>query len=66
MDELFASDQTKSFAHMNDYGRQQAELALSFYVIFHLVEDDVFESYMRTLFRCLHPVCNHLLQRYGE
>jgi SAM-dependent methyltransferase len=47
---LFAGDPGKSFAPMSEYRGQQADLALSLDVIYHLVEDGVFESYMRTLF----------------
>lgn len=35
---------------MKDYQGERADLALSLDVIFHLVEDSVFESYMRRLF----------------
>jgi hypothetical protein len=35
---------------MSDYPREKAELALSLDVIYHLVEDKVFEHYMQTLF----------------
>lgn len=47
---LFKSDENKSFLLMSNYGGQQADLTLSLDVIFHLVEDDVFGGYMRTLF----------------
>lgn len=47
---MFAGDATKSFALMGEYTGQQADLALSLDVIYHLVEDEVFETYMRTLF----------------
>jgi SAM-dependent methyltransferase len=46
----FASDRTKSFQHLNDYAGEKADLTLSLDVIYHLVEDTVFDSYMRTLF----------------
>jgi hypothetical protein len=46
----FASDQTKSFALMRHYRGERADLALSLDVIYHLVEDQVFERYVRTLF----------------
>jgi len=52
----FANDQTKSF-HMYDPGALasnpalfNAELTLSLDVIFHLIEDDVYEAYMTNLF----------------
>ena len=38
------------FSPMEDYVGQAAELALSLDVIYHLVEDDVYEDHMRTLF----------------
>jgi len=47
----FRDDPTKSFALMSEYAGQRADLVLSLDVIFHLVEDDVFEQYMRRLFR---------------
>jgi len=46
----FAVDPTKSFARVDEYKGEQAELVLSLDVIYHLVEDEVFERYMRTLF----------------
>jgi len=46
----FANDGIKKFLLMEDFRGQTAELALSLDVIYHLVEDDVFESYMKTLF----------------
>ena len=46
----FAGDPTKSFANLDQYKGEQAELVLSLDVIYHLVEDDVFDRYMRTLF----------------
>lgn len=46
----FRSDSTKTFRLMNDYAGERADLALSLDVIYHLVENDVFEHYMRTLF----------------
>ena len=46
----FASDPTRTFAPMSAYAGETAELALSLDVIYHLVEDAVFERYMRTLF----------------
>ncbi len=46
----FASDATKVFRLAADHAGEWAELALSLDVIYHLVEDDVFRSYMRRLF----------------
>ena len=47
---LFAFDSTKTFGLMYNYAGQVADLILSLDVIYHLVEDQVFEDYMRTLF----------------
>lgn len=47
----FAGDSTKSFMLYDPNNRNlHAELALSLDVIYHLVEDHVFESYMKNLF----------------
>jgi SAM-dependent methyltransferase len=46
----FASDPSKRFALMRCYAGERADLALSLDVIYHLVEDDVFEDYIRMLF----------------
>lgn len=46
----FRSDSSKRIASMSEYHGEQAELALSLDVIFHLVEDVTFEQYMRLLF----------------
>ena len=48
--DLFANDASKSFTLVGDYSGETAELTLSLDVIFHLVEDAVFEDYMRRLF----------------
>jgi SAM-dependent methyltransferase len=54
--ELFGSDQTKSFvaydptAWHDPAGWFRADLALSMEVIFHLVEDEVRDAYLRQLF----------------
>lgn len=46
----FARDATKEFRTLSEYGGERAEVALSLDVIFHLVEDHVFETYMHRLF----------------
>ncbi|RAO78404.1 hypothetical protein CA260_08400 [Dyella jiangningensis] len=46
----FAGDAGKSFMLVHDYMGQTAQLALSLDVIYHLTEDEVYETYMRTLF----------------
>jgi len=48
--ERFRDDPTRRFAAMSDYAGERAELGLSLDVIYHLVEDAVFEAYMRRLF----------------
>jgi SAM-dependent methyltransferase len=50
---LFASDQTKRFYLKSALPAdlKMFDLAISLDVIYHLVEDDVFESHMRELFR---------------
>ncbi len=45
----FADDRTKTFQSMDDYGGETADLVLSLDVIYHLVEDAVFERYMARL-----------------
>ena len=47
---VFNGDATKQFRLMSEYAGESAELTLSLDVIYHLVKDDVFESYMRRLF----------------
>ena len=49
--ERFEEDPSKRFELLSQYEPSQAfDLALSLDVIFHLVEDDVFDHYMSTLF----------------
>jgi len=48
--EIFRSDTSKQFMLMDDYKGNKAELTLSLDVIYHLVEDDVFNKYMDRLF----------------
>jgi hypothetical protein len=48
--EIFRLDQDKSFRLMSEYGSEKADLTLSLDVIYHLVEDQVFEHYILTLF----------------
>lgn len=48
--EIFRGDDTKQCLLMEDYQGQTAELTLSLDVVYHLVEDEVFESYMKILF----------------
>ena len=46
----FEGDDTKRFVHNDQYDGEQAELAMSLDVIYHLVEDAVFDAYMQRLF----------------
>ncbi|WNG88962.1 class I SAM-dependent methyltransferase [Mycobacterium sp. ITM-2016-00317] len=46
----FAGDASKIFLHTSEVNGHRADIALSLDVIYHLVEDDVFDSYMRQLF----------------
>lgn len=48
--EKFGSDITKSFHLRKEYRGATADLALSLDIIYHLVEDDVFENHMAILF----------------
>lgn len=48
--ERFLYDLTKHFYLFDDYNNEQYDLSLSLDVIFHLVEDVVFEDYMQKLF----------------
>lgn len=47
---IFANDATKSFQTADAYVNETAELTLSLDVIYHLVEDHVYLSYMERLF----------------
>ena len=47
----FSTDNSKTFKLVKDYDGETSDLSLSLDVIYHLVEDEVFESYMRTLFK---------------
>jgi hypothetical protein len=46
----YGNDSSKQFYTLGEYAGQQGELALSLDVIYHLVEDDVFNEYMDRLF----------------
>jgi SAM-dependent methyltransferase len=46
----FASDKSKKFRLVSDLNTDQFDLSLSLDVIYHLVEDGVFENYMKSLF----------------
>lgn len=46
----FSNDSSKKFYLTHDYSNQTADLAMSLDVIYHLVEDSTFNSYMLRLF----------------
>jgi hypothetical protein len=48
--EKFKTHSAMVFKPMNQYNNEQAQLTLSLDVIYHLVEDHVFDEYMRRLF----------------
>lgn len=72
----FKEDPTKSF-YFTPYKNEKYDLALSLDVIYHLIEDDIFEEYMRKLFQASQkyviiyssngdvdiPLAKHLLDR---
>jgi hypothetical protein len=47
---MFSSDNTKSFIHTTEFNDQRADLSVSLDVIYHLLEDEVFNKYMNNLF----------------
>lgn len=47
---LFSSDETRSFSHISSYNGDVYDLAISLDVIYHLVEDNIYEEYMHRLF----------------
>jgi hypothetical protein len=46
----FHTDPSKSFHLMDEYDGETAPLTISLDVIYHLVEDEIFEAYMKRLF----------------
>lgn len=48
--EKFKEDNSKRFLHTDKYTNQSAVLSLSLDVIFHLIEDNIFNDYMNRLF----------------
>jgi len=48
---IFTNDDTKCFKNLDDYNNETAELSLSLDVLYHLVEDAIFEEYMQRLFK---------------
>jgi len=47
---IFENDKTKQFKLLYDYNNETADITLSCDVIFHLTEDDVYNTYMTRLF----------------
>jgi SAM-dependent methyltransferase len=47
---IFSGDKTKTFKLMDAYVNETAQLTLSLDVIYHLIEDNVFSTYMSRLF----------------
>jgi SAM-dependent methyltransferase len=47
---LFAGDLTKRFDLVENYAGEVSDMSMSLDVLYHLIEDDVFESYIRRLF----------------
>jgi hypothetical protein len=47
---LFAGDASKEFKAMQNYNGDQADTVLSLDVVYHLVEDDIFEQHMTAIF----------------
>ena len=47
----FSSDKSKTFKVVREYEEEIAELSLSLDVIYHLIEDHIFEGYIQTLFK---------------
>lgn len=48
--QAFAHDKSKQFLHISEHTDYVADLAISLDVIYHLVEDNVFNKYMERLF----------------
>ncbi len=59
---VFYSDPSKHFNLLKDYHGEKADLILSLDVIFHLIEDDVFESHMKQLYKS----CNKFVIIYSS
>lgn len=47
---IFSQDPSKSFKPTGEYNQETADLTISLDVLFHLVEDQVFENYLHRLF----------------
>lgn len=63
----FSGDKTKTFFHLNENTViSKGDLTLSLDVIYHLVEDKVFEKYMQTLFDSSSKYVIVYASNYGE
>lgn len=49
--DIFSSDKSKTFKLIHEYAGETAQLVLSLDVVYHLIENDVFNSYMERLFK---------------
>jgi SAM-dependent methyltransferase len=58
----FNNDETKKFSLTEEYAGETADLSLSLDVIYHLVEDETFNKYMKTLF----SASNHFVIIYSS
>ena len=47
---IFEKDSRKQFLHVSEWAEQQAELVLSLDVIYHLIEENIYDDYMTKLF----------------
>ncbi len=47
---IFSRDRTKTFKLIDEYHGEKSQITLSLDVIYHLVEDDVYDEYMHRLF----------------
>jgi SAM-dependent methyltransferase len=48
--ERYAGDATKTFKPLREYASERGDVATSLDVLYHLVEDEVFDAYLRRLF----------------
>lgn len=69
---LFPNDASKTFHLSSEYAGEKADLVLSLDVIYHLVEDDLFDSYMHMLFEAadryviIYSSNDHLMQDVNQ
>ena len=50
LNELFKNDDTKTFLYDNEIKNIKGELVLTLDVLFHLIENDIYDNYMKNLF----------------